>query len=449
VFKIIILLVGGGFFLYGLFKKPDLIAILLFTLIIADVNFDMKGVPIRSAITVLLFARIFGELSASNHPSFFSNGQVWHLIFFVVWMMLISQVNGLLTIELFKEFFLSTVSAALAYYYFFKYRNHEILKISMILGGLICLADLCYTYAFVGGFPVQRIYYNYTSRFEYNNHNFFGYVCGTCFVFLLSDYLTNKNARATKLSLLMMPPMFLGVLLSTSRGALLAMILVTVVLIGKAMMSRTEGSGKKATTLVTITVVCLVLALFIFQIAASLGIQSDFMQTMTGRLVDEPIAMFNKLLGNNYNVNSMDSMEWREEASSLAYKYFMSLPPSDQMMGIGYGGFLARDIGSGYDAHNGILLLMIETGVIGFLLYFSLVISFWAKVSKHNISSPAFVSIIFIILYITSHNKEITSFFAFLIMGSLIAELRYYSTVHEEVDEEDPELVLQPNDSNV
>ena len=376
MFKIIFLLVGGGVFLYGLAKKPDLLAILLFTLIIADINFDIKaGLPLRSTLTVLLFARIFGEMKSSEHPGFLSNSQVWHLIFFTVWILMISAFNGLLNMELFKTFFLAILSAALAYYYFFKYRNHEILKISMILGGLICLGDLAYTYAFCGGFPVRRIYPLLTGMEpSYNNHNFFGYICGTCFVFLLSDYLTNLKRSATKLSLWMMPPMFLGVLLSTSRGAMVAMILVAVVLIGKAMMSRTEGAGKKATTLVTITIVCLLLALFIFQIAATLGIQNDFMQTMTGRLIDEPIAMFNKMLGNKYNAASMDSMEWREEASSLAYKYFMGLPSSDQVMGIGYGGFLARDIGSGYDAHNGVLLLLIETGVIGFVIYTGLIL---------------------------------------------------------------------------
>src|SRR5690349_24840130 len=113
--------------------------------------------------------------------------------------------------------------------------------------------------------------------------------------------------------------------------------------------------------------------------------------------------MYNKLLVKKYNANAMDSMEWREEASSLAYDYYISLPASDQVMGIGYGGFIARDIGSGYDAHNGLLLLLIETGAIGFVLYFSMVISFWMKGRKLALASPAFVSIVFIILYITSH----------------------------------------------
>jgi hypothetical protein len=435
VLKLIILLVGGGFFLYALAKKPDWIALLLFTLIVADVNFDLNGLPLnfRATITVILFLRIFGEIHASDHPTFFSNGLTWHMIFLLVYISAISQMNGLLDIALFKEFFLRFVSAYIGYYYFFKRNNYYFLKTGIILGGLICLGDLAWTYAH-GGFPVTRIYYQFTPAFEFNNHNFFGYICGTAFVFLLSDYLT--QTKTNKMTLLLMPFQFLGVLLSTSRGALLAMIVVTIVLIGKALLSKTHG--KKASTLITMTVVCLLLAIFILPIATTvLGIQNDFLTTITGRLIDEPLAMINRALGNDFNANNLDSMEWREEASSLAYNYYMSLPSSDQVIGIGYGGFLARDVGSGYDAHNGLLLLLIETGVLGFVIYFSMIFSFWMKVRKLKLSSPAFVSIVFILIYVTSHNKEITSFFAFLIMGSLIAEIRYATMPREEVYEEE------------
>ena len=433
--KIIILIGGGIFFLYALFKKPDLLALLLFTLVVADINFDLPGgLPLRTTITLLLFIRIYGEQSSSGYPGFFSNSLTWHLVFFVAYISLVSMMNGLLDTALLKEFLLSCVSASLAYYYYFKKNGHSLLKNAMILGGLICLADLAYTYAIYGGFPVVRIYYAFTPRFEYNNHNFFGYICGTCFVFLLSDYLTSKTTN--KYTLWLMPPMFLGVLLSTSRGALVAMIIMTVFLLGKGLISKTKG--KRATKILSITVVCIILAIFILPIATSvLGIKSEFLETITTRLIEEPLAMINKMMGNSYKAESMETVEWREEASNLAYNYYMNLPSNNQATGIGYGGFLARDIGHGFDAHNGILLLFIETGFVGFLIYFSLVISFWMKIRSLKLSSPAFNSIVFIILYVTSHNKEITSFFAFLIMGSLIAEIRHASEPREEISEED------------
>lgn len=441
--KLIIIIGGGGFFLYALFKKPDLIALLLFTLVVADVNFDLPGgLPLRTTITLILFIRIYGEQSASGYPGFFSNSLTRHLVFFLVYISLVSTMNGLMTVALVKEFLLSLVSAYLSYYYYFKKNSHTLLKSAMILGGLICLADLAYTYAVYGGFPVVRIYYSFSSRWEYNNHNFFGYICGTAFIFLLSDYLSSKTPD--KLTLAIMPLMFLGVLLSTSRGALVAMIIMTVILIGRALMSKNKG--KKAYTIITITVVCIIMAAFILPIATSvLGIKSEFLETITTRLVEEPLAMINKMMGNSYKAESMETVEWREEASSLAYNYYMNLPSNDQATGIGYGGFLARDIGHGYDAHNGILLLLIETGFVGFIIYFSLVISFWMKVKSLKLSSPAFSAILFIILYVTSHNKEITSFFAFLIMGSLIAEIKQAS-MPQEVVSEDEQLAALANE---
>jgi O-antigen ligase len=230
--------------------------------------------------------------------------------------------------------------------------------------------------------------------------------------------------------------MFLGVLLSTSRGALVAMIIMTVFLLGKGLMSATKG--KRAARILSITFVCIILAAFMLPIATNvLGIQSEFLETLTTRMVDEPLAMINKMMGNSYKTESMETVEWRQEASNLAYNYYMNLPANDQALGIGYGGFLARDIGHGFDAHNGILLILIETGFIGTVIYTTLVLSFWGKVRSLKLSSPAFNSIIFIILYVTSHNKEITSFFAFLIMGSLIAEIRYATEPREEPTEEE------------
>lgn len=437
------MIAGGIFFLYALVKKPDWVALMLFGLIVADINFKLGGLPLRTTITILLFMRTYGEQRALGHPGFFSNGTTMHMILFVIYMMLVTAKNGLLDMDLFKEFLLCCVSAYLAYYYYFKNGSHLLLKNAMIVGGLICFADLVYTYGSQGGFPVIRVFYQFVPEaFAFNNHNFFGYICGTAFVFLLSDYLTAK--KANKYTLMLMPIMFLGVLLSTSRGSLIAMIIMTVFLLGKGLTSKTKG--KRASKILSITLVCIALAIFILPIATNiLGINSEFLEMLTKRLVDEPMGMINKMMGHQVQAESMETVEWREEASNLAYNYYKNLPSSDQALGIGYGGFLARDVGHGYDAHNGVLLLMIELGFIGSLIYTTLVLSFWSKVKKLKLSSPAFNSIIFIILYVTSHNKEITSFFAFSIMGSLIAEIRYAQEPREELSEEEQLAELEFN----
>ncbi|MEO8404384.1 MAG: O-antigen ligase family protein [Chitinophagaceae bacterium] len=422
----IIMAIGGVVFIYALFKKIDWIAILLFTSIVADINFDLPGMPLnfRAVTTLCLLLKVLAEKKDPDNPfpSFISLSYCWHITFFIVYVWLISAKNSLMNMDLFKEMTLALISAFLGYYFYFRKGSYEIFKISITLGGLVCFGDLAYTYAFCGGFPVQRFYHLIVGGFELNNHNFFGYICGGVFVFLLADYLNAEGK--TKMNLLMMPVMFLGTLLSTSRSSLLLVFIFALVMVIRALMS--QNKGKKAYTLVVMTIACLFITLFIFQIVGSmLGSDSGFITTITGRLIDEPMAMINRALGNSYNENSLDSMEWRKEASSIAYDSFKGLIPEEQLFGIGYNGFLTRDYGHGYDAHNGVLLMMIEFGVFGFLVYMALLIGLIIKSAKLKLHSPFSVLLIYMILYITSHNKELTAFFAFLVTGTLAAQIQY------------------------
>lgn len=416
--------IGAIGFLYALIKKPEWLAVVLFTAIIAEINFDLPGMPMnfRAVISLCLLGRVLTMPSPdSKYPGFFSIGYAWHVMFFVVYMILITAKNNLLSMGEVKEFILSFLAAYFGYYFFLLRHGYDLFKWAIIFAGLVCFGDLAYTYAFIGGFPVQRFYYLFAPAYEVFNHNFFGYICGASFLFLLCDYLySNKNI---KINLWLMPVMFLGVLLSTSRSSLLIMLILAMVLVVRELMS--QKKGKKAYTLISITFVCLLITLFIFQIIQSfIGNDSEFLTQITGRLIDEPMAILNRALGNNYNANNLDSMDWRAEASELAYHRFVNLIAEEQLFGIGYNGFLARDYGFAYDAHNGILLVMIEFGIFGFLVYYSLLILMILKSFKMKLNSPFTIVLIYMILYVASHNKELTAFFCFLVHGSLAAHIQ-------------------------
>ncbi len=442
----IILIVGGIAFLYFLSRKPEMVAILLFTAVIADINFDLAGMPLnfRAMVSLSLLGRVLLGGDSKPIPAFAELSYTWQIIFFSIFVLAVTSMHGLLDMGVFKEFMLSVVCAFLAYHYFFQHKNYKIFKISIILAGLSCMLDLAYTYGTQGGFPVNRLYYQFTPAYVVVNHNFFGYICGTAFVFLLADYLADSKLPQ-KINLIMMPAMFLGVLLSTSRSALLILLIVSLGVIGKALF--TSGKGKKATTLIIVSLTCVLLMLFLFQIITIMfQIDSEFMETITARMIDEPMAILNRWMGNSYDVNSLDSMDWRAEASALAYNTFMNMPVEDQLFGIGWGGFLARDIGHGYDAHNGILLMFIEIGVVGSVIYFWMLISLVGRTIRYGYFSPLTVCLIYMFMYVTSHNKELMSFFAFLVTGTLAAELKRISMPEEEdeEDEEDFEGVTEP-----
>jgi hypothetical protein len=58
--SVIVLIIGAVLFFYSLIKKPEIIAVLLFTLIIARINFDLPGMPLntRAIVSLALFGRI-------------------------------------------------------------------------------------------------------------------------------------------------------------------------------------------------------------------------------------------------------------------------------------------------------------------------------------------------------------------------------------------------------
>lgn len=434
--KLIIILLGGAWFLYALLKKPDWIAILFFTVAIADINFDPPGSPLnfRTLICITLFLKVLTDKYRPQGTAFIDTPSAIVVFSFISYIILITWFNDLLQATLVKELLISLMCVYLAYYYFMKEGGYRIFKLSLVISGFICLADLAWTYKLGYGLYIQRIYYMFTPAFEVINHNFFGYICASAFVFLLADYLAKKDGN--KWNLWAMPCMFLGVMLSTSRSALLIMVIIAVVLIAKGMLSKENSS--RAYKLVVVSISCLVLCLFLFQmLSGMLGVSNEFMEQIAGRLIDEPLAIINRALGKNFDVQSLDSMDWRAEASEIAYNAFTKvLTPGEQIFGIGNDGFMERGLGylGTYAAHNGILLMLIEFGVIGFTIFHIFLIYLIVKTSKPGYFSPLSVVLIFIFLYVISHNRETTSLFAFLLIGSMAAEAVYEP---EEVEEEE------------
>lgn len=407
--------------------KPKWLAILFFTVVIAEINFDLPGAPLnfRAMLSLLVFGKVLSDSSVVPGPSFLSTTYSKYIIAFVVYVLVITYSNGLINMDVIKEYIFGLLTTYLAYYYYMKEGGYQIFKTAIILAGLSCLGDLVWSYMLGVGLAIERIYYSFTPAWEYVNHNFFGYVCGVAFVFLLGDYLARNDNN--KWNLYLMPVMFFGVLLSTSRSSLLILIIVSIVLITRGLMSRENSS--KAYKLVVVSISCLVIAFFMFSMLSSLfNIDSGFMEQITARLIDEPVAIFNRAMGNDFKEESLDSADWRAEASEIAYHAFTKvLSAPEQLFGIGHDGFMARSLGylGIYAAHNGILLMLIEIGVVGFLIYYSMLISLLAKTMKSHYFSPLAICVIYIFLYMTSHNREMTSHFALLITGTLAGEVEY------------------------
>jgi len=450
VLKLLIIIIGGAWFLYALLKKPDWIAVMFFTIAIADINFDPPGSPLnfRTLICLVLFLKVITDKYRPPGVSFMNTPASYYVMLFIGYVIFITWYNDLLTAALVKELLLSFMCVFLAYYYYMKEGGYRIFKLSLVISGFICLADLAWTYKQGYGLFIQRIYYMFVPAFEVINHNFFGYICAGAFVFLLGDYLVRKDG--TKWNLWAMPCMFLGVMLSTSRSALLIMVIISVVLIARGILSKENNS--RAYRLIVVSLSCLILCLFMFPLLSSLfGLDSEFLETITSRLIDEPLAILNRALGKSFDVQSLDSMDWRAEASEIAMNAFTNvLTPGEKIFGIGNDGFMDRGLGylGTYAAHNGILLMLIEFGIIGFTIFHLFLIYLIVKTSRKGYFSPLSVVLLFIFLYVISHNRETTSLFAFLLMGTMVGELEYVPEEEEEEVEEIEPIAGIPYASN-
>lgn len=430
----LLIILCGALFLYLLVVKPELIAILFFTITIADINFEMGGLPlnIRAAIGLALFGRTILAGRGEKHPAFMSDSGMLMIVAFVSYTVLITAMYDLTTQQFVKQTGLTLIAVYTAWYYYFKRGNLSILTTSLVISGVICFIDLLYTYAVVGDFPVQRVFLvlmkvpveldEMGNVKEIYNHNFFGQICGMCFIYLFNEFINNRIKN--KLVLALLPVMGLGILMSTSRSTLLATIVISFILLAREL--RHHSKAKRVYNILGLLVVAVFMALFVFTFMQdTLHLSSEFVDNITNRLIDEPIQVLNKALGRNYNVQQLGAMDWREEAAAVAWQRFLHLDFVEQMFGIGTGGFLARHLGHlDLNPHNGPLLLMIQSGIVGLLFYFL----FLAHILKQSfkgtgVSSCALVTI-FVLIFCIGQNEELTSYSTLIFVATLIAETR-------------------------
>jgi O-antigen ligase len=424
-----------GLYTYLLISKPEIVAVLFFSITIADVNFEFPGLPlnIRAIIGISLFLRTLVPNRGEKQPTFFST-DAKYILLFLSYTFLVTMAYDLIDFNFIKTTALTAISAYCGYYFFCKKGDYTYLKLSLILAGIICFGDLAYSYAVIGHFPVQRIYMTLLDvplQFdeqgdivEQINHNFYGLICGMCFVFLINEFINKRNAG--KYTMILLPIMFLGVLMSTSRSSLLGIIGISIFLIGRQL--RSKQSSRKAVRLLTLGIGAIFIALFLFATVQQVfNLNNHFLENITQRLVDEPVAVFNKHMGFNYNAQSLDALEWRGEASSNAFEAYLNLKPVEQVFGIGFWGFVVRNLGrNNLPPHNGMLMLLIEDGLAGLILYSLLIYSIIRKsLKKQKNISPLITILIFIIIYCIGQNGELTSSITFLFVVSLISENKY------------------------
>jgi hypothetical protein len=428
--SIIFLIAGGLFFGYALIYKPEIIAIVLFTIIIAEINVY----NLRPILTLALFVRILIDRSKKfRYPTFIFQSEVKMLVIFVIYRILVALWQNLFSYDFFKGDLDTIILTFCVYYYYFRLQNANLLKTAMIISGLICFGDLAYTYIVFGSFPIHRLYYEIGGIAQHlteedldvmANWNFFGQICGMAFVYILSDFVKNKTVN--KILIWLLPVMLLGVIMSTSRSAILALLLISILIILNGVNYR-EQKRRLAKIGAIGFGSAFVVVLLLSTVGKYINLETRFIDDITSRLTEEPIAIMKKAMGQSYNIQNLGSMDWREESAENAYAAYMNLPLTEQVFGIGVGGFEVRNIGHGFNAHNALLLLLIENGIIGAVIYFMIVIGTIIQSLLKKNFSPSLAVVCFILIYGLGQNRQWTGWTAFLFIYCLVAEVEFIS----------------------
>lgn len=420
--SIIILLITVGL----LFNKTEWLLLLFFTLTISAINFELPlgNIRYRPLLGFLLLARSLVDDRMDVFKVFTNNGFKLVLLFFT-YILLLSWGKGTLQPEVFRLLLLSIFTAYLGVYAYTVKSSTEILETAIVLSGIICLSDLTYTYKVIGNFPVQRIYYlffpNASTLEELNdtNHNFYGFICGIGFVMLFSKFIWGKTVWG-KWSVILMPLLFLGVLMSTSRSTLLGLIIASafILYIG----ARNIETRKRVYSTLGVMGFLTGGILFLFiALQSFFELDSAFLSNISFRLIEEPVAVIRKNIGLSYNVQNLDAMDWRKESAGLAWDAYTRLSVFEQLSGVGIGGYLQRNLGqNGLNPHNGVLYILLESGLVGFIIYFSFFIMA-ARSGLINGISPLFLVLVFILFYSLGQNEELISATAMLFISTLFS----------------------------
>jgi hypothetical protein len=409
-----------------LIKKPVWLLLLFFTLTISAINFDLPlgNIRYRPLLAILLVARSFFTPGLDTFRILGNTGMKWIFLFFL-YIIMLSWGNDTLKPDIFRLIMLSVITAYLGCYAYTIRQNTAILETAILLSGMICFSDLLYTYKIIGNFPVQRLYYlffpNSSILEEINdtNHNFYGFICGIGFILLFSRFIWAGDRWSNYLFLLL-HLLFLGVLMSTSRSTIFGLIIASSIILYIG--SRNPIlSGKVYTTLGIMGVIIAGILFLFLSLSSFLDLDYSFISNITYRLVEEPVAVIRKYMGLSYNVQNLDAMDWRKESASIAWEAYLRFPIRDQLMGVGIGGYLQRNLGqNGLNPHNGLLYILVESGLIGFIMYLYIFIQAIFSGIRSNFS-PLFLVLFFILFYSFGQNEELISATAMLFISTLIA----------------------------
>ena len=427
--KILLILIAIISF-YLFIKKPYILTAILLYMLLYGFNlvlpfmFDLRGL-----LLIAMIGRLLIEKENQNFimQYLFKDKYFVLLIVFIFYSLciLIARFYNLEDLTLVKTNLILIGSLVLGFIVGMNPKGKNVFIIAIITSGIFASIDLIYTYIVYGdNSPVRVINvicYNDTTTINYNYH---GMLIGIALVYSLLLFFRKIISKYVFFFLMLIYT--IGIVLTTSRGAISAIIIVFIV------MKLTQKEIKFGLKKIISGLVAIVIFFFAFYMIYN-SILSEvsrpvMIDNIYWRLYQEPLRLFGIDVENHkYSVDvKYGTMTQRYEKSSGDIEKFFGSNFIDQTFGLGEDGYILEKYSSDKwgNAHNGYVLLLIERGIIGFVLYTGVllfIIIESLKISRKTVLNiPIVYLLIFLSVYAVSHNAEITSSLAFIIFGGII-----------------------------
>lgn len=311
----------------------------------------------------------------------------------------------------------------------------KVLITAVLAAGLFSTADLIYTYFVQGRLRIIRILdFISKSDFVTMNHNFFGMLSGLGLVVTYSLLVSREYNKI--LSVLLLGVFSLGLLISTSRGVFLAVIVSTLVI--TYFTPQLVLNFRKIIFSISVFITIAILVGFSYSfILSSMKIESKFADQLYYRLVEEPASIFGSDVKKfDWDDNlKQGTMKWRLEKAKRDLDVFLSKPMEVILFGYGEGGYTRlgevefdiREEAYQYSAHNGYINLLAESGILGFFIFMAISVFITIKslklLKENQMNYSMIYLFIFMMVYALGNDSKLTGKFTFIILGSIIASI--------------------------
>jgi O-antigen ligase len=444
IYSVAIFITIGLLFL--LLEHPYKLGAIIIFMVLYQFNVETP-LPLdsRGLLTLLLFIRLYffdrDNLALTNN-TLLKNKYFWLIFVFLIILLVFPIINSERIILLMKDIVLAFVNVFLGFIFVKNSDGRKALVYGVILAGLLSSVDLLFTFFTTGSLQIIKITDTLLGREPVIlNHNYPGLLASMALFAIYFLWYRSKIYKPFLVLLILFTS--IAVIISTSRSTILAFVIVFI--LASIFEDDLKHNLKKIVPLTSVLIMLLVGFFFSYNLFFVSATQDSYLDKIYYRLYEEPYKMltgeaseFDKLSGQRIK----GSMTFRAERWQEDFNKFTRLPITNQILGLGPKGYLeiAERVykQSGYlrhqlASHNGYLLILLERGAVGFIIFifliFSLSINAIKKLSgyENKIIFPMIYFLLMLAIYSFAQNSELTSPYTYLIIGAVIGNIIHTS----------------------